>query len=468
MSHRSNRTVALTTLGCKVNQAESDAWLQEFAARGYEIVDFTQVADAYVVNTCSVTHVADRKSRQLLRQARHQNPSALVVATGCYAAVAPQEVARLAEVDLVLQDGDKPHLVERVHQALEGDDEQPLEGLGGALRVFGPRHRGFVKVSDGCDKFCAFCIIPYARGRERSSEPGEVVRRVADLVAAGHREVVLTAVHMGTYGRDLTPPASLRTLIERVLAETPVERLRLSSIEPEDFDDGILPLWQDPRLCRHFHLALDSGCDATLARMRRRYRAADYAALVGRIRQAVPGVAITTDVMAGFPGETAEEFAGSAAFVRAQDFAAIHVFPFSPRRRTTASKLPDQVAPAVKRERTQRLLDLAAESAQRFRAGFLGQTIPVLYEGSVPLRAAEGGSIPQTPGGRRWEGLTDNYLRVFVDTAAVLTNCLLPTRLTGLVEGGMTGEVVGPGRGPQGLAAGPGSAEGPKLTAASR
>src|SRR5579875_1362741 len=186
MSHRSNRTVALTTLGCKVNQADSDEWMRQFAARGYEIVDFDSVADVYVVNTCSVTHVADRKSRQLLRHARRQNPAALVVATGCYASVAPDEVARMVEVDMVVGDRDKPRLVEMVHDALEGSDEQPLEVLAGPLRVFGPRHRAFVKVSDGCDKFCAFCIVPYARGRTRSVDPDDVLAKIDALVVDGY------------------------------------------------------------------------------------------------------------------------------------------------------------------------------------------------------------------------------------------------------------------------------------------
>ncbi len=434
MSHRSNRTVALTTLGCKVNQADSDVWLQEFVARGYEVVDFDQVADAYVVNTCTVTHVADRKSRQLLRQARRQNPAALVVATGCYASVAAEEVARLAEVDLVVTDRDKPRLVDLVHERLEGEAEQPLEALGSALRAFGARHRAFVKVSDGCNKFCAFCIVPYARGRERSVAADDVVRRVRACVDAGYREVVLTAVHMGTYGHDLTPPTTLRDLVRRVLDETAIERLRLSSIEPEDFDEDLLPLWSDRRLCRHFHLALDSGCDATLRRMRRRYLAADYRALVERIRAAVPDVAITTDVMVGFPGETAAEFAASHAFVVELAFAGIHVFPFSPRRRTTASKLPDQVDPVEKRRRTDVMLAVAAASARAFRARFVGQTVSVLVEGEVP----------SSPFERTWEGLTDNYLRVRLAADAEVGNALLPVRLTAVIDDGLVGEVVGP------------------------
>jgi threonylcarbamoyladenosine tRNA methylthiotransferase MtaB len=417
-----------------VNQADSDEWLRQFRGRGYEIVDFDQSADAYVVNTCTVTHVADRKSRQLLRQARRQNPAALVVATGCYASVAPEEVARLVEVDLIVGDKDKPRLIDLVHERLEGELEQPSEALGEAVRVYGARHRGFVKISDGCNKLCAFCIVPYARGRERSTAPDDVLGRVRALVASGHREIVLTAVHMGTYGHELSSPTTLRQLVRRVLDETGVERLRLSSIEPEDFDDGLLPIFANPRLCRHFHLALDSGCDATLRRMRRRYLAVDYAGLVARIRAAIPDVAITTDVMVGFPGESADEFAASLTFVEAQEFAAIHVFPYSARRRTVAAKLPDQVDPAEKHRRTEIVLDVAARSARRYRERFLGHTLPVLFEGQASL---EGGAPA-------WVGLTDNYLRVRVQSSAPLANQIVATQLHVVTSDALDGTLVGP------------------------
>lgn len=434
MSHRSNRTIALTTLGCKVNQADSDEWLRQFSARGYEIVDFDSVADVYVVNTCTVTHVADRKSRQLLRHARRLNPAGLVVATGCYASVAPEDVARMVEVDLVVGDRDKPRLVDLVHEALEGDEEQPLEALAGALRVFGPRHRAFVKVSDGCNKLCAFCIVPYARGRTRSVDPDLIVQRVVSLVASGYREVVLTAVHMGNYGQDLDPALTLHQLIRRILDETAVERLRISSIEPEDFDEGLLALWSDRRLCRHFHLALDSGCDATLRRMRRRYLSADYRDLVARIRAAISDVAITTDVMVGFPGETDEEYAVSRQFVEEQQFALIHVFPYSPRKRTTAAKLPDQIDHETKRQRTDDMLALAERSASRFRERFLGRTVSVLFEcQSVAV-----------DGERLWEGLTDNYLRVRARCEADLTNAIVDVQLDRVVPDAVFGRVVGP------------------------
>lgn len=433
MSHRSNRTVALTSLGCKVNQADADDWARSFVALGYEIVPFDDVADAYVVNTCTVTHVADRKSRQLLRQARRLNPAALVVATGCYAAVAPDELARLAGVDLVVGGDDKPKLVRLVHDALEGAAEQPLEATSSDLRLFGGRTRAFVKIGDGCDKFCAFCIVPYARGRARSLPFDESIERVRRMVDAGYREVVLTAVHMGTYGRDLSPARSLRDLVDAVLSSTAVERLRLSSIEPEDFDRDLLGLWDrhPGRLCRHFHLALDSGCDATLRRMRRRYNAREYADLVAAIRVAVPGVAITTDVMVGFPGETDAEFAESCDFVRSLDFAQLHVFKYSVRRRTVAAKLPGQVPDEVKRERVEAMLALAADSARRYRARLLGTTVDVLYEAPVADEARP-----------TWEGLTDNYVRVFAPSPADLANQLVPTRLVAEHPGGLAGHLA--------------------------
>lgn len=421
--------MALKSLGCKVNQAEVEEWAPSFLGMGYEVVPFDEVADVYVVNTCSVTHVADRKSRQLLRQARRHNPAALVVATGCYAAVAPDEVARLTGADLVVGRDDKMRLVYLVHEALEGPDERPVESTSW-LAAGRSRARALVKIADGCDKSCAFCIVPYARGRARSVSPSEVVEKVRGAVQAGYREVVLTAVHMGTYGRDLSPAVPLRELLGIILSRTPVERLRLSSIEPEDFDLDLLALWDRHagRLCRHFHLALDSGCDATLRRMRRRYTTQQYADLVRAIRAVVPGAAITADVMVGFPGETEAEFAESYAFVQAMGFAQTHVFKYSARRRTAAAKLPEQVPEDVKRERAQAMLALATVSARRYRAGLLGSTLDVLYEAPTEDCAAS-----------TWQGLTDNYVRVFVPSATPLANELLPTRLIDEHPGGLVG-----------------------------
>ena len=429
-------TVALFALGCKVNQAELEGWQNDFRARGYDVVPFDERADAYVLNTCSVTHVADRKSRQLLRQAARRNPSALLVATGCYATVAREQIAAIAGVDLIVAQSEKPQLVERVVERLESQPSplSPLTFREGGAESRGGRTRALVKAADGCDKFCAFCIVPYARGRARSYPLAEVLARVEAAARTGYREVVLTAVNLGVYGQDLTPRLTTRDLIAAILRETSVERLRVSSIEPEDFDPSLLDLWREhpDRLCRHFHLALDSGCDATLKRMRRRYTAAEYAAVVDAIRAAVPGVAVTTDVMVGFPGETDAEFAASAVFGRELGFAQVHVFKYSPRPGTTGAKLADQVRDATKAERLDAMLEVAAASAQEFRAGLVGRDADVLYEAE-----GEGAAEPT------WEGLTDNYVRVFATSRKSLANRLVRTRLTGPHPEGLTGELRG-------------------------
>ena len=437
MSHRSNRRVAFTTLGCKVNQADTDQWVSELLDLGYEIVDFDRPADAYVVNTCTVTHVADRKSRQILRRARRQSPSALVVATGCYASVAPAELTRMAEIDLVIGGPDKDLLARRIHDALEGEGEQTVETSVGGIRPIGARTRAFIKISDGCNKFCTFCIVPYARGRERSVPAETVVESVRRACAEGYRETVLTAVHMGTYGRDLRPRTSLRELVERILTETGIERLRLSSIEPEDFDLSMVELWSDRRLCRHFHLAIDSGCDATLKRMRRRYTYGQFRDLVGNIRMCLPAAAITTDVMVGFPGETEAEFEESFENIDDLAFAGSHVFPYSQRRGTAASHFSDEVDSEAKGRRGKRMIALAKKNSRQFQRRFAGAEMPVLYE-------AAAGSIKQ--GDDRllqWEGLTDNYLRVTTPSARPLVNQLERTLLY-YGEDGLSGALVEP------------------------
>ena len=437
MSHRSNRRVAFTTLGCKVNQADTDQWVSELLNLGYEIVDFDRPADAYVVNTCTVTHVADRKSRQILRRARRQSPSALVVATGCYASVAPADLTRMAEIDLVIGGADKDLLAKRIHEALEGEGEQTAETSVGGIRPIGARTRAFIKISDGCNKFCTFCIVPYARGRERSAPADAVVESVRRACAEGYRETVLTAVHMGTYGRDLQPRSSLKELVERILTETDIERLRLSSIEPEDFDLPMLELWSNRRLCRHFHLAIDSGCDATLKRMRRRYTYGQFRDLVGSIRGRLPDAAITTDVMVGFPGESEAEFEESFANIDDLAFAGSHVFPYSRRRGTAASHFDNEVDPETKGRRGKRMIALAERNAREFQRRFAGSEMPVLYEAAV-------GSIQE--GDDRlllWEGLTDNYLRVTTPSAGPLVNRLERTLLY-YGEEGLSGALAEP------------------------
>lgn len=471
-------TVAFATLGCKVNQAETEALAERFAAAGYRLTNFAAPADVYILNTCTVTHIADRKGRQLLRQARRRNPQALVVAMGCYATTDPVALQRATGVDLIVPNQQKERLLELVESAIlarqqrirsaTGDEgvlsvetatpgeavPQDLEGepLAAGLRpLVNARTRAFVKVQDGCDNFCAYCIVPFARGRPRSIPLPEVVSRVQALALAGYKEVVLTGVHLGLYGSDLVATGQaaakdrsadfsqeramgLISLVQAILRETTIPRLRLSSIEPQDFDPAFLDLWRDRRLCRHLHLPLQSGSAATLRRMGRRYTPADFAELVARIRSAIPEIAITTDMIVGFPGESEAEFRESYDFARAMGFARIHVFKFSPRRGTRAAAMPEQVPEQAKQERSHALLALSAESGRAFRAQFIGKVMEVLWEEPVKVNREKGTKV--------WDGLTDNYIRVEAEGKEDLANCLRPVRLVALTPQGMAGVLL--------------------------
>jgi threonylcarbamoyladenosine tRNA methylthiotransferase MtaB len=423
-------TIALTTLGCKVNQAETEALSRRFAEAGFTLTGFDETADVYVLNTCTVTHIADRKARQLLRQARRRNPQALVVATGCYATTDAAALGAVPSVDLVVSNSRKSELVALVTEHLVA---MMVESSSPCAVVPGGRTRAMVKVQDGCDNFCAYCIVPYARGKPTSIGIDQVVAQVCALSQEGYQEVVLTGVHLGLWGKDLPEhDLNLADLVRAVLRETGIPRLRLSSIEPQDFTAGFLDLWSDRRLCRHLHLPLQSGCEATLHRMGRRYTAAAFVQMVSQARVAIPGVAVTTDMIAGLPGETEAEFAESLAFAKEQGFARIHVFKFSPRRGTRAATMPGQVPEAAKQARCRALAALSAEGSRAFRSALVGQTVEVLWEERVKARE---------PGGHgAWAGLTDNYVRVLMPGDGSMENRVTSVRLTGLAGDGMTGQ----------------------------
>lgn len=392
--------IAFTTLGCKVNQSETDLLARQFAGAGYRPVPFDQPAEVYVVNTCTVTHVADRKSRQMLGQARRLNPEALVVATGCYASIVG--IALAGENTLVIRNRDKERVVSlvqgRLGRIMAGgpsfvDRDKYLETDGGQDRT-----RAMVKVQDGCDSHCTYCIIPRARGRSRSLSPDDVVRRVAALAAQGHSEVVITGVDLGSYGSDESMLPDLGGLLAVILERTSVERVRVSSLEPGDFDARWLDLWRDRRLCRHLHVPLQAGSAGVLARMERAYTPPEYAAMVEACRDAVPGITITTDVMVGFPGETDAEFEEGYAFIRAMRFDGIHVFKYSRRSGTRAARLPDQVPEQVKGERSRQVRAEAAAGVAGLLARHAGDLAEVAWEG-------ERDGI--------WRGLTDTNIRVY-------------------------------------------------------
>lgn len=415
------RTASIVTLGCKLNQAESYQIQVQLAQAGVALVPFGEPADLSVVNTCTVTHVADQQARQLLRRARRISPAGYVVAMGCYAQVAPEELRGVEGVDVVIT-ADK-HLLASQLEALGfvlGESvDAALDGWSGPdyLVPLPPtRVRQFVKVQDGCDDYCTYCVVPFARGHSWSRPADEVVAEVGDLVERGCREIVLTGVQIGAYGRDRyylrgqdlpRPGAPLAALVRRLLDETAVARIRISSIQPQDWPEDFVELFAERRLCPHLHLPLQAGCDATLRRMSRRYTTADFARLVERVRERLPDAAITADLMVGFPGESDAEHAESVAFTREMGFADGHVFRYSPRRGTAASRMVQQVDPLVRKARSEELRDAIEESAHGFRRRFLGRVRTVLWEEEIPC---EGTKQPL-----RWTGLTDNYLRVICD-----------------------------------------------------
>jgi len=413
-------TLSIATLGCKVNQAESDAYAQRFSDAGFRLVSPDEPADVCVVNSCTVTNVGDQKSRQLIQRLRRANPDSLLAVTGCYAAVAPLQVERLTGADLVAGLAQKDELVELVSERLvERGMALPAPMSVEDLVRATPRTRLNVKVQDGCNDFCAYCIVPFSRGRARSMPLEEVVRQVDRAVREGYQEVVLTGINMTTYGRD--SGTDFGRLLEAVLERTAIHRVRLSSIEPFKFDTAWLPLWSSGRLCRHLHLPLQSGCDATLRRMRRRYDCAGFARLVDDIRSHVAGMAIWTDVIAGFPGETEEEFEQSYRYIEWLDFAGIHVFRYSPRTGTKAATMDGRVLDRVKKERSERLLALSETGKRRFAGRLIGSVQAVLFEDNG-------------------DGLTDNYVRV--QAAGGQPNMFARVRITGLADDGAEGEIV--------------------------
>ncbi|MBA7632125.1 Threonylcarbamoyladenosine tRNA methylthiotransferase MtaB [subsurface metagenome] len=393
---------------------------KQFAEAGYHLVSPTDGADVYILNTCTVTHIADRKARHLLRLAHRRNPNALVMATGCYAQRAPQELSQIEGVSFVLSNDEKPHLLRLLEES--GHLTNPTQDSTISPHT---RTRSFIKVQDGCSSFCAYCIVPLVRGKEKSMPVDQIVAEVRHRTGDGYKEVVLTGTEIGSYNYN---GVNLKGLLEHILAESDVTRLRLSSLQPQEISPELIKLWHDSRLCRHFHLSLQSGSDGVLSRMKRRYSISDYQRAVSMIRALVPGVAITTDIIVGFPGETDKEFQESFNFCRQMGFARIHVFPYSPRQETPAAQMPDQVGDRVKKQRSEQMLVLAKESAQKFNRQFLGKTMAVLWE----KQSAD--SI--------WSGHTDNYIKVYTRSNEDLTNKLLPVKLVEIwKDGGVTREL---------------------------
>ena len=404
-------SVMMETHGCKLNQADTQLLSRELGSAGFTVSQNIEDADVYVLNTCTVTHVADRKARQAVRAAKRRNPDSIIVVTGCYAQRAPNDLRSMPEVDLVAGNVDKPSLVKMIGKLTSGPDTACAVGSDEALaQVLRIRSRAMVKIQEGCDQVCAYCIVPTVRGRERSIPVDDIVATANSYADMGCQEVVLTGTQLGSYGFDLEN-TDIADLVRNLLGRTEVPRIRISSLQPQDISEELLKLWKDPRLCPHFHVPLQSGSDSILKTMRRRYTSAEFQRSICQIKEAVPGVAVTADVIVGFPGETEGDFEDTVSACVQAGLASVHVFPYSIRPGTSAAYFDDQVGPAVKSSRVKELTSVVDDLARRFREASVGQERPVLWERAT---SSDKGMV--------WQGLTDNYLRTRVRSDSHLAN----------------------------------------------
>lgn len=407
------KTVAFCTLGCKVNQYETEAVSELFEAAGFSVVPFGEKADYYVINTCSVTAMSDRKSRQMIRRAKKTNPASVTAVMGCYSQTAPDEVLNIDGVNLVLGTKDRASVVRLIQAVGSGDklnavtdvtDNHIFEEL--TVRRCLDHTRAYIKIQDGCSQFCSYCIIPYARGPVRSRREEDILKETDTLARAGFKEIILTGIHAASYGAD-TGNTSIGQLLEKADKTEGIRRIRLSSIEPMTLKPEFArKISGCKKLCPHFHISLQSGCDQTLRRMRRKYTTAQFAEVVRGLRESFSDCAVTTDIMVGFPGETDEEFAQTLAFIEEMQFAEAHIFQYSPRRGTPAAKFKDQIPPAVKAARSKAVAELTNRSRFEFLKRHIGKTAEVLFE----TKAADG----------LFEGKTANYITVRAESDADL------------------------------------------------
>lgn len=433
------KRIAFYTLGCKVNQADTASMETLFRSHGYTIVDFNGEADIYVINTCVVTNTGQRKSRQMINRAVRRNPTALVVVTGCYPQTAAEEVKAIAGVDLIIGNQDRAEIVGLVEAAAETQRVDTIDSVRKlsantefeelSVGEASDKTRAFLKIQEGCNQFCTYCIIPFARGPLRSRSLTSIKEETAKLVAAGYKEIVLIGIHLGCYGKEHEGRLTLFDAVEAALSVEGLQRLRLGSLESVEVEPRLLELMeQDKRLCRQLHLPLQAGCDTTLARMHRPYDTRRFAELLGDIRKRIPDIAITTDIIAGFPGETEDEFMSTLAFAENCGFSKMHIFPYSKRKGTPAEKMPNQIPETVKQKRCAQLAELDHKQQQSFFEQCVGSEAEVLFE-----QTAADGYI---------EGLTSNYLRVYVQGGAELCGTLRKVRLLKAETGFLVGELL--------------------------
>ena len=383
------RDIAFITLGCKVNQYETNAMIQKFIKDGYNIVEHNEKADIYIINTCTVTNMSDRKSRQMLRRVKEINPHAIVVACGCYAQVANKELEKIPEIDLILGNNEKKEIVKYIEKYIE--EKQQIEETEDVMKTtefveFGDvkkkkKTRAVIKVQDGCDRFCSYCIIPYARGRVRSRKPENVISEIENIAKKGIKEVVITGIHIASYGKDFKEEYKLIDLLEEINNISGIERIRLGSIEPLLINkDFISRLTKLSKICHHFHLSLQSGCDETLNRMNRRYNTHEFENIVNLLRNNYEDVILTTDIIVGFPGETDEEFNKTYEFLKKIKFYKMHIFKYSQRKGTKAASMKEQIDGNIKELRSQKLLELSDKNEEEYNKTYIGKDVEVLFE----------------------------------------------------------------------------------------
>ncbi|HEY8500195.1 MAG TPA: tRNA (N(6)-L-threonylcarbamoyladenosine(37)-C(2))-methylthiotransferase MtaB [Clostridia bacterium] len=428
------KTVAFITLGCKVNIYETEGMKRIFEEGGYKVVPPDCAADVYVINTCTVTHLSEKKSRQMIRRARRTNPRAIIAAVGCYSQISPDEALAVDGVNLVIGNNHKGEILELVEQAgletkkvlvSERRDLNNYEEM--KVECYTGHTRAFLKIQDGCDQFCSYCIIPIARGKIRSRSLDSIIDEADALADKGFCEIVLTGIHITSYGRDIKGV----TLLDAIYGLNRIEgikRIRLGSLEPLYMSaDTVKRMAQAEKLCPHFHLSLQSGCDETLKRMNRKYTTAEYEEIVTNIRDTFPDAAITTDIMTGFPGETGEEFEQTCDFVKKIGFSQAHIFQFSARKGTKAADMPNQIPSSEKERRSKILSEICEKSQENYRAEYIGRNMDVLFEQKK---------------GKLWEGLTTNYIPVQVEYDGTLTGKIKNVRLEKSVNGVVLGHII--------------------------
>ena len=430
--------IAITTLGCRVNQYESEAMVEKFLREGYEVAEFHEFSDVYVINTCTVTNMSDKKSRQMIRRARRLNSEAVIAVVGCYAQISTEEVASIEGVDVVLGSRNKGDIVYWVNRA-KNENKQIVE-VSDVLKnkvfedlnisEYQDRTRAFVKIQDGCNRFCSYCIIPYTRGAVCSKSPEKIIAEVKELSANGFKEILLSGIHIASFGSDLEKGWDLVRILEEVDKVSGIERIRIGSIDPTFFTEGVIEkIVSLKKLCHHFHLSLQSGCDETLKRMNRRYTAQEYKTVVENLRHNICDVSITTDIIVGFPLETEEEFDETYNFLKELELSKMHIFKYSIREGTKAAEIKNQINGNIKDDRSHKLIELNNILEQKFMNKFSNKCMSVLYEQRC------GNSLEE------FQGYTDNYIKVVSKCTRSVEGEFCTTRLLGCREDHLIGEI---------------------------